>query len=238
MAQISRSWCQSALLRASREHSSPSTIPARPSDTSATRCWNPSRSAADAPEWPWSMSITVIWLASQPSVMALPRRSYWRIADSVLWITCLRLDWRTYKSAALDRWAVVTLDAAVPVSMGSLRVVVADGGSGAGEREVGQGVDELGGQPGRRRGHRRPGAGRREGGWPCGRGCRGHAGQRVPPGGDALAGQHAQAERERLSARVQGGMAQLLVAGVQPAARGGDLAGLRAGARFSSRSAR
>jgi hypothetical protein len=26
----------------------------------------------------------------------LPRRSYWRIADSVLWMTCLRLDWRTY----------------------------------------------------------------------------------------------------------------------------------------------
>jgi hypothetical protein len=37
---------------------------------------------------------------------------------------------------------------------------------------------------------------------------------------------------------VQGGMAQLLVAGVQPAAGGGDLAGIRAGARFSSRSAR
>ena len=37
---------------------------------------------------------------------------------------------------------------------------------------------------------------------------------------------------------VQGGMAQLLVAGVQPAAGGGDLAGIRAGARFSSRVAR
>jgi hypothetical protein len=60
----------------------------------------------------------------------------------------------------------------------------------------------------------------------------------VPPGGDALAGQHAQAERERLGARVQGGMAQLLVAGIQPAAGGGDLAGIRAGARFSSRGAR
>src|SRR5256885_9233136 len=28
-------------------------------------------------------------------------------ADSVLWMTCLRLDWRTYKSAVLDRWAAV-----------------------------------------------------------------------------------------------------------------------------------
>src|SRR6185437_14669546 len=43
-AQICSSRCQSALLRASREHSRPSTIPALPSDTSATRCWKPSRS--------------------------------------------------------------------------------------------------------------------------------------------------------------------------------------------------
>jgi hypothetical protein len=42
------------------------------------------------------MSITVIWPASQPRLIALPRRSYWRIADSVLWMTCLRLDWRIY----------------------------------------------------------------------------------------------------------------------------------------------
>ena len=38
-------------------------------------------------------------------------------------------------------------------------------------------------------------------------------------------------------ARVQRGMPQVLVAGIQPAG-GGDLAGIRAGARFSSRSAR
>jgi len=66
----------------------------------------------------------------------------------------------------------------------------------------------------------------------------GEVGQGVPPGGDALAGQHAEAERERLGACVQGGMTQLLVAGVQPAAGGGGLAGIRAGARFSSRVAR
>ena len=60
----------------------------------------------------------------------------------------------------------------------------------------------------------------------------------LPPRGDAPAGQHAQAERERLSARVQGSMTQLLIAGVQPAAGNAILAGIRAGARFSSRAAR
>ena len=45
-------------------------------------------------------------------------------------------------------------------------------------------------------------------------------------------------ERERLAARVQGGMAELLVAGVQPAAGGGVLAGIRVSARLSSRVAR
>jgi hypothetical protein len=58
------------------------------------------------------------------------------------------------------------------------------------------------------------------------------------PGGDAAACQHAEPEGERLGARVQGGMTQLFVAGVQPAAGGGDLAGIRTGARFSSRVAR
>ena len=66
----------------------------------------------------------------------------------------------------------------------------------------------------------------------------GQAGQGMPPGGDAAAGQHAEPERERLGARVQGGMAQLLVAGVQPAAGGAVLAGIQAGAWFSSRVAR
>ena len=66
----------------------------------------------------------------------------------------------------------------------------------------------------------------------------GQPGQGTPPGGDALAGEHAEPERERLGARVQGGMAQLLVAGVQPAAGGTVLAGIRAGAWFSSRVAR
>jgi hypothetical protein len=58
------------------------------------------------------------------------------------------------------------------------------------------------------------------------------------PSDHALTGQHAQAEGERLGARVQGGMAQLLVAGVQPAAGSTVLAGIQAGAWFSSRVAR
>jgi hypothetical protein len=37
---------------------------------------------------------------------------------------------------------------------------------------------------------------------------------------------------------VQGGMTQLLVAGIQPAAGNASLAGIRAHARFSSRGAR
>jgi hypothetical protein len=58
------------------------------------------------------------------------------------------------------------------------------------------------------------------------------------PGGDTAAGQHAEAKRERRAARVQGGMAELLVAGVQPAAGSTVLAGIQAGAWFSSRVAR
>ena len=53
-------------------------------------------------------------------------------------------------------------------------------------------------------------------------------GQGAPPGGDARGDEHAEAERERGRACVQGGMTQLLVAGVQPAAGSGDLAGIRA----------
>jgi hypothetical protein len=103
--------------------------------------------------------------------------------------------------------------------------------AGCGERDGRQGADELGGQAGGRRAcwpaWRRPAGGDRD-----------EAGQGALPGGDALAGQHAQAERERRAARVQGGMAELLVAGVQAAAGSGALAGIQAGARFSSRVAR
>jgi hypothetical protein len=53
-------------------------------------------------------------------------------------------------------------------------------------------------------------------------------GQGAPPGGDALAGEHAEAERERARAFVQGSMTQLLVAGIEPAAGNMSLAGIRA----------
>jgi hypothetical protein len=66
----------------------------------------------------------------------------------------------------------------------------------------------------------------------------GQAGQGMPPGDDAAAGQHAEPERERLGARVQGSMTKLLVAGVQPVAGGAVLAGIQARAWFSSRVAR
>ena len=88
------------------------------------------------------------------------------------------------------------------------------GSSGGGEGHRGQDVDELAGGGGDQ------------------------AGEGAPPCGDALAGEHAKAEGERLGACVQGGMTQLLVAGIQPGTGGGDLAGIRAGARFSSRVAR
>jgi hypothetical protein len=107
--------------------------------------------------------------------------------------------------------------------------------SGGGQGQGGQDADQLGGQAGGQRG--------RAGGWlrpgrGCGRAVGGKAGHGAPPGGDALAGQYAQAERERLAARVQGSMTQLFVAGIQPAAGGTVLAGFQAGAWVSSRVAR
>jgi hypothetical protein len=90
---------------------------------------------------------------------------------------------------------------------------------------------QVGGQRGRPGAWCQRAGGGGSGGW-------GEAGQGALPGGDAAPGQHAQAERERRAARVQGGMAELLVAGVEPAAGSGGLAGIQAGAWFSSRVAR
>ena len=45
---------------------------------------DPSRSAAEAPEWPWSMPVTMICSLLQPNAIARPRRSYCRSVDSVL----------------------------------------------------------------------------------------------------------------------------------------------------------
>ncbi|HTU72285.1 MAG TPA: hypothetical protein VMG38_02095 [Trebonia sp.] len=102
-----------------------------------------------------------------------------------------------------------------------------------GERDGRQGADQLGCQAGRQR--ERPAGRRPGGGWAAGRG---EAGQGALPGDDALAREHAEAEREGLPACVQGGMAEFLVAGAQPAAGSGGLAGIRARARLSSRVAR
>ena len=99
-------------------------------------------------------------------------------------------------------------------------------------------MDELGGHRAGRQDRRAGGDGTAG----CSRRARGgrggQAGQDAPPGGDALAGEHAEPERERRGAGVQGSMTQLLVAGIQPAAGSGGLAGIRAGVRFSSRVAR
>ena len=62
-------------------------MPALASDTSATRRWKPSRSAAEAPDWPWSTSMTTTRSDGQPSATARSRRSYWRRVDSVLLAT-------------------------------------------------------------------------------------------------------------------------------------------------------
>jgi hypothetical protein len=70
-------------------------------------------------------------------------------------------------------------------------------------------------------------------------------GQGSPPGGDALADQHTQPERERAATRMQGSITQLLVAGVKTSiglAADSGLARIRtpimAAVRFSSRGAR
>ena len=163
----------------------------------------------------------------------MPRRSYWRIADSVLWMTCLRLDWRTYKRAVLERWATVTFDAAVS---GSIGVSFNMSGYGAGpvtdpasataaSALISSAATGAGIWAGRAAGAARPVA---AGARPA-RACR----QAVTP---LLAS--TPSPSGNACARVQGGMAELLVAGVQPAAGGTVLAGIQAGAWFSSRVAR
>jgi len=118
---------------------------------------------------------------------------------------------------------------------GALRGADDRGGLGAGEHDSSEGVDELGGD----RGRYRPSDWRRRRGR-GGPGIGGEIGQGAAPGGHALAGEYGEAQRERLGTRVQGGVTQLFVAGVQPATGNSVviLAGIRAGARFSSRGAR
>ena len=84
MAHSSTSFAQSAELRASRETSSPMTMPALPSATSLTSRWKPSRPATWAPERPRSQSMTWIRSIGQPAAMARSRRAYWRWVLAVL----------------------------------------------------------------------------------------------------------------------------------------------------------
>ena len=111
----------------------------------------------------------------------------------------------------------------VPASATAARALMSSAATGTG-RPAGRGGLRAGRPEGRCRPVLLPGGGQ--------------PGQGMPPGGDAPAGQHAEPERERLGARVQGCMAKLLVAGVQHAAGGTVLASMRAGAWFSSRVAR
>src|SRR5271169_1262764 len=85
---------QSALLRARRETSRPSTIPAWPSATSAVSRAKPLRSIMPEPETPRSSSITRTCCAGHPSSAALATKAYWRAVDSRLCSTCARLDCR------------------------------------------------------------------------------------------------------------------------------------------------
>lgn len=104
-ADSSSSRCQSALLRARRETSSPSTMPACPIATSVTKCWKPSRPAACAPDRPRSLSITCTRSIGQPRATARSRSAYWRLVLSVFSNTWRSDDWRTYRNASRRRWS-------------------------------------------------------------------------------------------------------------------------------------
>ena len=167
-------------------------------------------------------------------------------------MTCLRVDWRTYRQCRLGQMRGAHLggggigrhrDGLLSRrtrrshngfrDQGDLRVA----GTGTGERDRGQRVDELGGYRGRHCDD--SGARCRSDGDRSGRGG-GELGEGAVPGGDPPAGEHSQAERERLGTCVQGSVTQLFVAGVEPATGNGVviLASIRACARFSSRGAR
>jgi hypothetical protein len=58
-------------------------IPALPTPTSATSRWKPSRSTAEAPDRPRSLSIVMMRSSVQPSAMARSRRAYCRFVLSL-----------------------------------------------------------------------------------------------------------------------------------------------------------
>src|SRR6266567_892672 len=115
--------CQSVELRANRETSSPKTIPARPMLTSVTSFWKPSRSDADAPDCPRSLSITTICCASHPKAAARSRIAYCRFVLSVFSKTCRRVDCRTYRYALRARcsgrtFSYLSLSTGTPFRLG------------------------------------------------------------------------------------------------------------------------
>src|SRR5271170_3531616 len=96
--------CQSALLRARRETSSPSTRP-----TWAVSRAKPDRATKPEPESPRSSSMTTMRSAGQPSSRALAASAYCRSVDSRLFSTWAALDWRRYTIAWRERWLAVIL---------------------------------------------------------------------------------------------------------------------------------
>src|ERR1035438_1372447 len=73
---------QSALLRARRETSRPSTIPIWPKATSAVMRANPERLADPEPDKPRSSSMTITCSLAHPSSHAFSTKAYWRAVDS------------------------------------------------------------------------------------------------------------------------------------------------------------
>src|SRR5262245_32063253 len=86
--------CQSALLRARRDTSRPSTRPTRASATSAVSRAKPDRATEPEPDRPRSSSMTRMRSSGQPSSRALAASAYCRSVDSRLCSTCAALDWR------------------------------------------------------------------------------------------------------------------------------------------------
>src|SRR6267154_964059 len=71
-------------------------------------------------------------------------------------MTCLRVDWRTYSSAVLPRWAAVTLEAAESVNTGMLLSGEHDvRATGLNVQDASVGYRRARGRPARRRVRRR-----------------------------------------------------------------------------------
>ncbi len=85
----------SAVSRAKRDESRPSTTPTRPRATSRVSFAKPVRSVSPAAETPRSSSITSTRSAGQPRFRATSRNPYCSRVDSRFVSTCCGVDWRT-----------------------------------------------------------------------------------------------------------------------------------------------